>query len=389
MGGRFTSGVLDLAHFQLGATLEGRMATLEEQRERLPPAWRAAVADVRLLLEDARGEVEAMGRMETIDPLRRAEEEAHLFGALLQRWGQAYYTALCDLHEMSRDFDDRAAVLGQSYATATIMPMLMACPFHRRTYEKPLGYAGDFRMMEYLYAEEPMGQDLFGRFLFTVAQNYVLARAVRGRELVVREALRRVVVDTPGAGPVRILAVAAGPAMELRRWVAELAHLSRPVELILLDQDLLAHETAHRELTRLLLERHHGMLPVSVRCLHFSVRQLVSPQTEEEEEVVNHLLRGVDFVYSTGLYDYLPEPVAVRLTQRLHSLLRPGGRLMLGNLAESSDSTWLMDYVLDWRIIYRGDTDMLRLAAGLSPARAEVACDRTGRCLFLDLTRRG
>lgn len=389
LGGRFTSGVVDLESLRLGATLEERLAVRRDQGRYLPPLWRAAVGDLRQLLDDAQGEIEAVERAEIHDPLRRREEEERLFQALRDRWGKAYHDALSELHEMSKGFDERAAALGRSYASSMLMPVLMACPLHKRAYEKPLGYAGDYRMMELCYTRESAGQGLFGRFLFSMAQNYPLARAVVAREKVVRAAVREA-VETPGDVPVRILAVAAGPAMELRRWLEETHAVDRPVQLVLLDQDRSAHETAHRQLTRALLERHHGLLPVTIRCLQFSVRQLVSPRTREEQMVVHETLADLDFVYSAGLYDYLPEPVARRLTQRLYSSLCPGGRLLVGNLAEKPDTTWLMDYVVDWPILYRSESDMRHLGQELerpAPDRVDVACDETGRCLFLDVRK--
>ena len=186
----------------------------------------------------------------------------------------------------------------------------------------------------------------------------------------------------------RILSLAAGPAIELRNLLEETTALDRPLELILLDQDRAAHESAHANLTRVLLERHRGMLPVSVRCLHFSIRQLLSPRSQEETVVVEGL-SDLDLVYSAGLYDYLSQPVASALTKLLYSRLRPGGRLLLGNIVETPESTWFMEYVLAWTAIYRNDETMLQLAEGLipPPATAGITRDATGRAIFLDTTR--
>ncbi|MGD0675949.1 MAG: hypothetical protein ABSC94_11050 [Polyangiaceae bacterium] len=387
-GARFTSGLLDVDHLRLGATLEGRLAIRSEQRERLPATWRAAVADLRHLLEAARGEVEEFERTESQDPLRRKDEEAEIFEALRVRWGEPFLDALRELHAMSKDFDDRTASVGRGYASTMLMPLLTTCPLMRRAYEKPLGYAGDFRMMELCFATEPLGDGLFGRFLSFMSSHLSLTRTAVAREAVVREAVQRMVEKRgPGSEPVRVLAVAAGPAMELRRWLEQVGDLQRPVQLILLDQDRSAHESAHRHLTRILLEQHRGMLPVTVRCLHFSVRQLVSPRAPEEHAVVSETLADLDLVYSTGLYDYLPDPIGQRLTQRLCSLLRPGGQALIGNMVEATDATWLMEYALDWPILYRTEKDMLRLAERLEPAPANltVTRDTTGGCLFLDV----
>lgn len=389
LGGRFTSGVLDLHGLRLGITFDGRLALLREQRDLLPPEWRAAVADLRQLLEDAKFELEETERREVHDPLRRSEEEEELFESLRARWSGVYLGALVALHAMSKSLDVRSAQVAQAYASGMLMPLLAACPMHRRAYDKPLGYAGDYRMME-LYFARDLGDGLFGRFLYSVTRQYSLVRAVINREALMRGAVQEA-AEAGGEGPVRILALAAGPAMELRRFVEGVSALDRPVELILLDQDPAALESAHRHLTRLLLERHYGMLPVTVRCLHFSVRQLLKPQTPEEHRVVGESLADLDLVYSAGLYDYLPQPIASRLTQLTYSKLRSGGRLFHGNLVESPDTTWVMDYVLGWRLVYRTDETMLALADCLTPAVHDVRIirDATERAIFLDVRKPG
>jgi extracellular factor (EF) 3-hydroxypalmitic acid methyl ester biosynthesis protein len=385
IGCRFTSGLLDLNHLRLGATLDERLALLDRQRELLPADWRAAVADLRQLLDDLKFEMDGVERWAEHDPLRARQDETDLFRSLLARWGSAYYQATAHLYEMSKTLDKNAVALGKSYAASLLMPLLVACPFHRRAYEKPLGYAGDYRMMELLFTRELGGEGLFGRFLHSIAQNYTLARAVLGREVVMRHAVRAA-IESKGEGPVRVLALAAGPAIELRRALEETSTLSRPVELILLDQDLSAHETAHRHLTRILLEQHRGALPATVTCLHFSVRQLLRPQTPHDLHVVHETLANLDLVYAAGLFDYLPEPVARSLAALLHGRLKPGGRLLLGNLVAAPDTTWVMDYVWLWPLIYRTDETMLRLAEGL-PGVASITRDETGSCIFLDVTK--
>jgi extracellular factor (EF) 3-hydroxypalmitic acid methyl ester biosynthesis protein len=388
VGGRFTSGILDLRNLRLGATLDGRLAMLREQRERLPAEWRAAVGDLRQLLEDVRYELAELEQAETHDPLRRGHEETELFAGLRARWGTTFYGTATQLHQMSKGLDERAVALGQSYASSMLMPLLMACPFHRRAYEKPLGYAGDYRMMELLFAHELGGEGLYGRFLHSIAQNYSISCAARGREVVMRRAAQQA-IEAEGEGPVRILALAAGGVVELRRLLEQTESVNRPVEFLLLDQDDEAHETAHRHLTRILLEQHRGLLPVTVRCLHFSVRQLIRPATIEDVAVVENTLANLDLVYAAGLYDYLPERVAGALTRRVYGRLRPGGRMLLGNLVETPDSTWIMDYVWDWPLVYRTDETLLRLADSLSPTPACVGItrDETERCLFLDVTK--
>jgi len=83
--------------------------------------------------------------------------------------------------------------------------------------------------------------------------------------------------------------------------------------------------------------------------------------------------------------------VALRLTSLLYSRLREGGRLLIGNLVETPDSTWMMDYVLGWSLIYRTDAAMLRFAERLSPTpqAANIKRDATGQCVFLNVVKDG
>ena len=80
-----------------------------------------------------------------------------------------------------------------------ILPFTIASPFHRRAHEKPLGYAGDYRMMELCFSE-PAGDGLFGGFIDAVIKSSTLIRAVVARELVMRQAVREA-IEAPATGP--------------------------------------------------------------------------------------------------------------------------------------------------------------------------------------------
>jgi extracellular factor (EF) 3-hydroxypalmitic acid methyl ester biosynthesis protein len=137
-----------------------------------------------------------------------------------------------------------------------------------------------------------------------------------------------------------------------------------------------------------LVERHQRSLPVTITCLHLSVRQLLKPQSPEERRAVAGVLSDLDLIYCAGLYDYLSDLLGTRLTSILYSGLRPGGRLLLGNLVEAPDTTWVMDFVMDWSLNYRTDESMLALASRLSPppSRCTITRDSSEHCIFLDVT---
>jgi extracellular factor (EF) 3-hydroxypalmitic acid methyl ester biosynthesis protein len=356
------------------ADITERIASVDQQIERLPAAWRAAVADVRRLLDEAERMLHPENTPEILDP---PLEEA-LFAAAFSVWGPRLHALNAKLHWMSKELSDEARGVGRSYAHHLLWPALQACPMHRRAHDKPLGYAGDYRMMLLYFATQYEGATRYGRFLHYAAQRYTLGRAVVQRQECLHAEIGRA---KQGSGRARIVSLASGPALELTTAI-ERGALTGPVDLVLVDQDEEALAYAHSQLSQLL---HECNVDIHLSCLQVSVKQLLS--SKPDGRLLRLELAEADLIYCAGLFDYLPEPVAARLTSVLYGLLKPRGRLYLGNLSEAPDTTWTMDYVLGWHLIYRTDADMLRLGASLLPHPAElsVETDRSGHAIFLSV----
>ncbi len=72
-------------------------------------------------------------------------------------------------------------------------------------------------------------------------------------------------------------------------------------------------------------------------------------------------LPAQDLVYSIGLIDYVDDNLVVKLLDWIHRILRPGGRVVLGNFHPRNPTRAAMDHVLQWRLIHRDEADMHRL----------------------------
>jgi extracellular factor (EF) 3-hydroxypalmitic acid methyl ester biosynthesis protein len=357
------------------ADIRRRVTLLDQQTDRLPVAWRAAVADVRRLLDEAERMLhEDDGKPDNVDP----HSESALLATAYSIWGPRLHELLAKLHGLSKELSEEAREAGRAYAHRLLWPALQDCPIHRRAHDKPRGYAGDYRLMLLYFATQHEGPTRYGRFLHYAAQRYTLGRAVVLRQ----ECLLGAIRDATRQGTrARIVSLASGPALELATAI-ERGQLTGPVDLVLVDQDEQALGYAHRELSQLLHDRN---LDVHLLCLHMSVKQLLSSKPETES--LRRELDNADLIYCAGLYDYLPDPVAQRLTGVLYGLLKPGGRLYLGNLSEAPDTSWVMDYVLAWHLLYRTQDEMVQLGAHLQPAPAqlEVETDGSGHAIFLSV----
>ena len=69
-----------------------------------------------------------------------------------------------------------------------------------------------------------------------------------------------------------------------------------------------------------------------------------------------------------GLFDYLPDRTCVQLMNVLYDWLAPGGLLAATNVEDCKPFRHMLEFVLDWHLIYRG----VKKSAALLPQRAEA-----------------
>jgi hypothetical protein len=248
-----------------------------------------------------------------------------------------------------------------------LRPFLHQCPFTRRAFERPRGYAGDAVLIDYLYMDRAADELHAGREIYRYMHQQPSSVSVRER----RELLARAIDETADRvpGQARILSVACGHLREAEtsRAVAE----RRVGELIAFDQDPLSlAEISHHN--------PHGV--VKPHC--GSVRALLSGKATFSD---------MDFVYSAGLYDYLSDAVATRLTGLLFGMLRSGGKMLVANFAMYPPETGYMEAFMDWWLIYR-DEDGMRALLGEVPmeqlSSVRLFRDSQDNVIYLELTRR-
>ncbi|NOK38750.1 class I SAM-dependent methyltransferase [Corallococcus exercitus] len=244
-------------------------------------------------------------------------------------------------------------------------PFLHQCPFTRHAFERPRGYAGDAALIDYLYMDHAADELHAGREIYRYMHGQPSARSVRER----RELLARMMDETAERRPDgRVLSVACGHLREAEssRAVAE----RRLEELIAFDQD----PVSLAEISRL----HPDGI---VRPVCGSVRSLLAGKA---------VFKDLDFAYSAGLYDYLSDSVAARLTALLFHMLRPGGRLLVANFAVHPPETGYMEAFMDWWLTYR-DEDGMRGLLSETPleevANVRLFRDSQDNVIYLEATR--
>src|SRR5207253_10818823 len=136
----------------------------------------------------------------------------------------------------------------------------------------------------------------------------------RSRKDLIKSELTALLASSPR--PLRILAIASGPAQELLELFAERPEMRAPVEIILFDQDKGALAYAYRRLKPVVdpLQPH-----VKMSYLNDSIKRLIRDSTLFEP------FGAFDLIYSVGLFDYLRTSTAVGLARNLIRCAAPGG----------------------------------------------------------------
>ena len=257
-----------------------------------------------------------------------------------------------------------------------VRPWLLLSDIAKHVYRKPLGYAGDFQLIQKIYDNTPRGEDLQSLALDRCLLNTAPARAVRNRRLFVTNCLRSLVANHR-SGKLQIISLACGPATEVFDAL-NVEQTRNKVHFHLVDIDHRAIEDVRAKAKSL------GVEPCITLHRKDITRFLVS-----DSETVG--LNNIDLAYSIGLIDYFDERHVLRLMNFVHSILRPGGKLILGNFHPNNPLRAFMDYVLDWKLIHRTADEMNHLCQ-----QSEFQCDfdqidfePTGINLFATIAKRG
>jgi extracellular factor (EF) 3-hydroxypalmitic acid methyl ester biosynthesis protein len=240
-------------------------------------------------------------------------------------------------------------------------------PFIRRLQEWPRGYPGDFETVEYLWRQRngaPGGQLPY--FLEQYALASPIAQQHRNKIDIQAAELLATAGNRRQGEPSRMLILAAGGCPDLRQ--AERALADHSFEVTLLDQDREALAFGASQLRRV-RDR------VTLVCANV-VRGLSSVGKQGR----------FDLVLAGGLFDYLPDRVAISVLRTARQrLLAPGGRMIFTNIGcGNAYQTWI-EYLAEWFLIHRSDREVAELcmSAGFNPEAVQVDSDRTGLTLIV------
>ncbi len=272
--------------------------------------------------------------------------------------------------------------LHQFYLRRQLHPLLLCAPFVYRTYQKPLGYAGDYEMVNMILRSPYEGSSLFAKLLNTYFWSQPPAEAHRNRITYLSDQLVKETKRVARQGrAARIFNLGCGPAKEIQNFLFH-EDVSDLAEFTLLDFN---EETL--QYTNNLLSELKGKYSrrTSINYVQKSVSQILKDSGRVDKVFTpGHY----DLVYCAGLFDYLSDRVCKKMMEIFYDMVAPGGLLIATNVSSKNPVRNQMEYLLAWNLIYRSEEQLLALRPSKAGEKeSEVIGDPTSVNIYIEVRK--
>ncbi|HEX9758955.1 MAG TPA: hypothetical protein VGB26_14335 [Nitrospiria bacterium] len=289
---------------------------------------------------------------------------------------------LVNLNKNTKEFDEQEHECHKEYFQKQLHHLFLLSPFVKRAYIKPLGYPGDYQMMDMVYRDGDEGNSLFAKLINRYSSKHIAAAQASQNRIpylvskIERTAKR--ILKSKKAGVARIASIACGPVNEISEFLAK-SSISQKCEFSLIDVEPEALYFSHEKIFD--FKTFFGNC-AKFNLINKSVKKLI------QESRKTSPLPNQDLIYSAGLFEYLSDHTATKLIEVLFNFIAPKGSLIIGNFGVSNEFKCYMEYVSEWYLFHRTQEQLLSFSKGISSAR-KVYCEseKTGINHFLILEK--
>jgi extracellular factor (EF) 3-hydroxypalmitic acid methyl ester biosynthesis protein len=346
------------------------------------PEFKIVIADLHTFLSDLRH------WLEQVELAIRASPAGSRLG-LEREWMEAITPAttgaIASLYDrfdrVARSVEPDLVPAHQAFGRRHLHPLILASPFVYRTLQKPLGYAGDYEMVNMMLRDPYEGATLFAKAFNVCALSRPPIVAHRNRlRCLTDKLLQETVRNLSRDQPLRVLNLGCGPAHEVQMFLRD-HHCSDRAEFTLIDFDSETLNHVGRVLTE--CKKRYGR-STRVQLLKRSVQTVLK---QSARSAAGKTDQQYDFAYCAGLFDYLSDSICRSLIGYFYNLLAPGGLLLVTNVDIHSSRTE-MEYFLEWHLVYRDTQAMLGLVPPhIQTADVSVVCEEAGVNIFLEIRK--
>ncbi len=231
---------------------------------------------------------------------------------------------------------------------------------HGRTRKKPLGYAGDFELIDWIYTRKtaPSGR---GKLFDQLFHTYEAAVSVRNRkDYFIRKCQE---LSHQHRGRFEVLDLGCGSCRDvLETYVS--SNNGHNLYFHCVDSEPQALKYA-----RTLLSKHDLL-----KRVHLDTTNVFRLNTTKK----------YDLIWSAGLFDYLEKRIAVLLLRKIWRNLKDDGQIIFGNFSPKNPTRRGMELVGKWYLIHRTAEELIEICeeTGLPYSEIEIENEANGINLF-------
>ncbi|MGH7953511.1 MAG: hypothetical protein ACREFE_16570, partial [Limisphaerales bacterium] len=130
------------------------------------PEFKVVIADMQTFLHDLQLWLEQVElRIRAMPKEERLERELHVMRELEPMIVPAIRNFFEGFEEISNRLDEDTRLAHCAFGKRGIHQLLLSSPFVKRTFDKPLGYAGDYEMVNMMFRNSFQGASLFAKMI--------------------------------------------------------------------------------------------------------------------------------------------------------------------------------------------------------------------------------
>lgn len=349
-----------------------------QKLQQVIPDYKVVVSDMETLLGDLRRwleQVELGVRSQAAG--NRLQMEKEVISELTPPMLPVVDDLFGRFENIARNIPQEIEPVHRTYVKRQLHPLLLCSPFMYRIYHKPLGYAGDYEMVNMILRDPFEGGTLFAKMLNVYILSQAPAEGHRNRVKYLRAKLVAESERMAAQGkPCRVYNLGCGPAKEIQEYL-QFDSASDNSILTLLD----FNDETLKHTGRLLEEikrksRRQTPLNFVLKSVHQVLKEIGKPRTPDQQ---------FDFIYCAGLFDYLNDRVCKRLMNIFYEQLAPGGLLVATNVDASNPIQRVMEHMFEWHLVYRDSRQFQAVAPDDAPEGTfNVVADSTGANIFIE-----
>ncbi|MGH7993179.1 MAG: hypothetical protein ACREDQ_06660 [Limisphaerales bacterium] len=348
------------------------------------PEFKIVVADMQTFFHDLRLWLDQLELQIHASPAAtRTQLEKRVIDQLANPISQAIDTFIERFESIAAGLDADVQPAHRTYLRRQLHPLLLSSPFAYRAFHKPLGYPGDYQMVDMMLRPPYEGSTLFAKVINVWLLGQLPTQAHRNRIKYLTERIELEAYRVARAGgTARVFNFACGPAVEVQNFFR--SAFSEKVEFTLADfnQETLEYIA---KATRAIKDR--LSLRTSIQFQRKSVYQMLKEKAAKAGKKPEY-----DFVYCAGLFDYLPDTTCKHLLEVFYDWLAPGGLLLVTNATDALNNSrpfrYSMEYILDWFLVYRDKKQLIDLTPDSADRDyVKVVAENVGANLFLEIRK--